>query len=157
MARVTDLLSSAALGGFFAGLWVLWAAAPYTPGQPLATVSVTPDAVFRLHAYRERRGQSTLNPDTGGVVLPVQYAHLSWPLLSIDQTFVVKVATQPAVSWMAGRCVRKLSPRLSADSPHRPRLVLLRQTLEAVPPGTYGIYPAYSGEGLTLRSQDPVP
>jgi hypothetical protein len=156
VARFTDLAAAGFLGGLFLVLWVVWAAAPFTPGQPLATVAVTPDGVIRIEAVREKRAQSTLNPDTGAVTVPVSYARWTWPLFQIDQTFVIKVGTQPVVTWMGGRIVKRLAGVLTSDEPQRPRLVVLRQVLEAAPPGRYTIDKARTGEGLVLERVESV-
>jgi hypothetical protein len=150
-ARFTDLVAGAVFASLFLGLWVLWAAAPSLAGKALSAVAVTPDGLVRIQTARERRIQSGVNPETGAVLLPVTYAHLTWPLFQADETFVVKVGTQPVVTWLGARLLTRLAPRWTSDDPLRPRLVLLNQNLEAPPPGRYEIVKAKTGEGLRLR------
>ncbi|MBL0058508.1 MAG: zinc finger Ran-binding domain-containing family 2 protein [Elusimicrobia bacterium] len=156
VARFTDLAAAGCLGGAFLVFWILWAAAPFGPGKPLASLSVTPDGVIRVLSAREKRCQSTVNPESAAVIVPVSYARWTWPLLQIDQTFVIKVGTQPVVTWMGGRIVQRLAGVLSSDEPQRPRLVVLRQVLEAAPPGRYNIDKARTGDGLVLERVETV-
>lgn len=156
VARATDFLAMMALTGAFLILWILWAAAPLARGAPLAVLAVTPDGQLRVMAPRRRVGRVVENPESHRLIVPVQSARFSWPLLGLDQTFLVRVGTHTVASWAGRRLVRWGEGRWSGDSPWRPRLTTARHALETAAPGIYGIHPATTGEGLVVTSHEAV-
>jgi len=150
VARATDFLAMMSLTGAFLILWVLWAAAPFARGAPLAVLAVTPDGQMRVLEPRRRVGRVVENPETQRWIVPIQYARFSWPLVGVDQTFLVRVGTHTVMSWAGARLVKAGAGRWEGDGPWRPRLTTARHTLEAAAPGVYGVHPSNTGEGLVL-------
>lgn len=150
VARATDLLATMSLTGAFLILWILWAAAPFARGEPLAVLAVTPDGQMRVLEPRRRVGRVVENPETARWIVPVQYARFSWPLVGVDQTFLVRVGTHTVMSWAGARLVKAGTGRWEGDGPWHPRLTTARHTLEAAAPGVYGVHPSKTGEGLVL-------
>lgn len=156
VARVTDFLVMMSLAGVFLILWVLWAAAPFARGEALAVLAVTPDGQLRVWEPRRRVGRVVENPETARLIVPLQYARFSWPLVGVDQTFLVRVGTHTVMSWAGARLVKFGSGRWDGDSPWRPRLTTARHTLEAAAPGLYEVHPTSVGEGVVLTPREAV-
>lgn len=150
VARVTDFLAMMSLVGVFLTLWILWAAAPFARGEPLAVLALTPDGQMRILEPRRRVGRVVENPETARWIVPVQYARFSWPLVGVDQTFLVRVGSHTVMSWVGARVVKAGAGRWEGDGPWRPRLTTARHTVEAAAPGVYGVHPSKTGEGLVV-------
>lgn len=150
VARATDFLVMMSLTGGFLILWVLWAAAPFARGEPLAVLALTPDGQMRILEPRRRVGRVVENPETARWIVPVQYARFSWPLVGVDQTFLVRVGSHTVMSWVGARVVKAGAGRWEGDGPWRPRLTTARHTVEAAAPGVYGVHPSKTGEGLVV-------
>ncbi|MBK6879928.1 MAG: hypothetical protein IPN65_09930 [Elusimicrobia bacterium] len=156
VSRATDFLVMMSLAGAFLILWILWAAAPFVRGEALAVLAVTPDGQLRVWRPRRRVGRVVENPETARWIVPLQYARFSWPLVGVDQTFLVRVGTHTVMSWAGARLVKFGSDRWDGDSPWRPRLTTARHTLEAAAPGLYEIHPSSVGEGVVLTPREAV-
>jgi hypothetical protein len=150
---LVEAIAGVAATGFFLAASFLWAAAPFPPNKPLATLQALTNGQIQLVDSGGHVTKATAIPQPGRLQFSVQCATFSWPLLQIDQTFITRLAGRPAMEpWLVSLLTRA-ALAAQKEGMYWPRLVLLDQTFVAVPGHSYVLYRPASKVGLALKEQ----
>lgn len=154
LARGALLMAAGTLAGLTLLGVVLWAAAPYPPSHPIASVRLFPDGRVRYEASDGRVLERSGALQENAVEFHVQSAFLSWPLMHVRQTYPLSIGNESIVEPWVQNWLKAAARKRTADGPHQLRVALRGDTLFAPPGGPYHMREAQDGAGLVLVNPD---
>jgi hypothetical protein len=153
--RFFGLTGAGTLAGGFALFAVLWAAAPFPPSQPLASVHFFPDGRVRFETPDGRRLERPGSLQGEFVELRVRTAVVSWPLFHVRQTLPLSVGAEPLAAPWVERLAVSGARTMTVEAPHRLRVALREESLFGRPGTAYVLRESSDGTGLLLVLQTP--
>jgi hypothetical protein len=150
LSRGVLALAAGTLSGLALLFGVLWAAAPFPPFKPLATVRLFPDGRVRLETPGGAAVEAPGQLKEGVVEFRLRSAFLSWPLMQVRQTVPVSLGGQALTDPWVADLLDKGARRFAGDAPQRPRVSLREDSLFAAPGGPYVLREPADGAGTLV-------
>jgi hypothetical protein len=152
VTRGVLLLAAGTFGAFLLGFSALWAAAPFPPLSPLASVSLFPDGRVLVKTAEGRVAEGRGELRDGVVSFRLRCASLSWPLLHVKQVLPLSLGNRPLQEgWIAG-FLESGARKYTSDAPHVLHVALRDDILFQPPGGPYVLRESTDNGGLILEA-----